>query len=127
VAHLRPGSDPFYALAEALIPLYTPNLNATERMAQTPKLADYLDKGEVTLTNVMVNIRRSHPSHQVLLTADQFEEIYTLGKFQHQGKMETTRLSPDGKLLATVGENGAAFLWEVNSRSKKELTVIRAV
>lgn len=48
--HFRPGSDPFYALAEALIPLYTPNLNATERMVQTLKLADYLDKGEVTLT-----------------------------------------------------------------------------
>jgi uncharacterized protein YjbI with pentapeptide repeats len=76
--HFRPGSDPFYALAEALVPLYTPNLNATERMAQTPKLADYLDKGEVTLTNVMANIRRSHPNHQVLLIADQFEEIYTL-------------------------------------------------
>ena len=57
-----------------------------------------------------------------MLIADQFEEIYTLGKFQHQGKIETTRLSPDSKLLATVGENGAAFLWEVNSRSKKELT-----
>jgi hypothetical protein len=42
--HFRPGSDPFYALAKALIPLYTPNLNATERMAQTLKLADYLDK-----------------------------------------------------------------------------------
>jgi uncharacterized protein YjbI with pentapeptide repeats len=76
--HFRPGSDPFYALAEALVPLYTPNLNATERMAQTPKLADYLDKGEVTLTKVMANIQRSHPNHQVLLIADQFEEIYTL-------------------------------------------------
>ncbi|MEI2582352.1 pentapeptide repeat-containing protein, partial [Scytonema sp. PRP1] len=76
--HFRPGSDPFYALAEALVPLYTPNLNATERMAQTPKLADYLDKGEVTLTKVMANIQRSHPNHRVLLIADQFEEIYTL-------------------------------------------------
>lgn len=45
-----------------------------------------------------------------------------LATFPHKGKVETTRLSPDGKLLATVGENGAAFLWDINGIQKKVLT-----
>jgi uncharacterized protein YjbI with pentapeptide repeats len=75
--HFRPGSDPFYALAEALVPLYTPDLDATDQIAQTRKLANYFNQGEVTLTDVMANIQRNHPNHQLLLIADQFEEIYT--------------------------------------------------
>lgn len=76
--HFRPGSDPFQKLAEALVPLYTPDLDNTDRIAQTRKLANYLDKGEVILTDVIADIQRSHPHHRVLLIADQFEELYTL-------------------------------------------------
>ncbi len=76
--HFRPGSDPFQKLAEALVPLYAPDLDNTDTIAQTRKLANYLDKGEVILTDVIANIQRSYPYHRVLLIADQFEELYTL-------------------------------------------------
>ncbi|BBD65510.1 WD-40 repeat-containing protein [Nostoc commune NIES-4072] len=76
--HFRPDSDPFHALALALVPLYTPDLNATERIAQARQLAKYLQNKDVLLADVFGQIHQNHPTHQVLLIADQFEEIYTL-------------------------------------------------
>ncbi|MGF2036696.1 MAG: hypothetical protein RMZ43_015510 [Nostoc sp. CmiVER01] len=76
--HFRPGSDPFHAIALALVPLYTPNLNETKQIIQARELADYLQKGSVPLSDVFAKIRQNHPDHRVLLIADQFEEIYTL-------------------------------------------------
>ncbi|MCC5666113.1 hypothetical protein LC653_19845 [Nostoc sp. CHAB 5784] len=76
--HFRPGSVPFYALAEALIPLYTPELDHTDQIAQTRKLAGYLFNTTVSLADVLRKIQQNHPNHRVLLIADQFEEIYTL-------------------------------------------------
>ena len=84
--HFRPGSEPFHALALALVPLYTQNLNATERIAQARKLADYLRQGTIPLADVFAQIHQNHQSFRVLLIADQFEELYTLctdGKIRH--------------------------------------------
>ncbi|MGF1512976.1 MAG: WD40 repeat domain-containing protein [Elainellaceae cyanobacterium] len=77
--HFRPGSDPFHALALALLPLYSPGLEATEQMAQARKLANYLQAGEVRLNDVIATVQRHYPSDRILLIADQFEELYTLG------------------------------------------------
>ena len=76
--HFRPGSDPFHAIALALVPLYTPNLDQTDQIAQARKLADYLQNGSVLLADVFAKIQQKHPNHRVLLIADQFEEVYTL-------------------------------------------------
>jgi hypothetical protein len=76
--HFRPGSDPFHAIALALVPLYTPNLNETKQIAQARELAGYLQDGSVLLLDVFARIRQNHPNDRVLLIADQFEEIYTL-------------------------------------------------
>ncbi|MFW9264866.1 hypothetical protein [Nostoc sp. CALU 546] len=76
--HFRPGSDPFHALAEALVPLYEPDKNATERMHQARQLAEYFVNGSIPLQDVFFQIERNYPNHKVLLIADQFEEIYTL-------------------------------------------------
>ncbi|OKH49811.1 tetratricopeptide repeat protein, partial [Scytonema sp. HK-05] len=76
--HFRPGSDPFYALAEALIPLYRSELDSTDKMTQAGKLAKSLNEGELSLAKVFSNIQRKYPNYKVLLIADQFEEIYTL-------------------------------------------------
>ena len=76
--HFRPGSDPFHALALALVPLYTPDLNATERIAQARQLAGYFCEGTVPLADVFAQIHQNHPTERVLLIADQFEELYTL-------------------------------------------------
>ena len=76
--HFRPGSVPFYALAEALIPLYTPELDPTDQIVQTRKLAGHLFNNTVSLADVFRKIQQNHPNHRVLLIADQFEELYTL-------------------------------------------------
>jgi len=76
--HFRPGSDPFHALALALVSLYTSNLDETAQIAEARKLAGYLQNGLVTLSDVFGKIRQNHPNHRLLLIADQFEEIYTL-------------------------------------------------
>ncbi|MBD2214697.1 pentapeptide repeat-containing protein [Nostoc linckia FACHB-104] len=76
--HFRPGSDPFYALAEALVPLYTPDLNATQQIAQARELAEYFHNQKVILSDVITTIQHNHLNHRILLIADQFEELYTL-------------------------------------------------
>ena len=76
--HFRPGEDPFHALALALVPLYTPDLDATDQIAQARKLATYLRDGEVQVGDVIARIQQQHPNQRVLLIADQFEELYTL-------------------------------------------------
>ncbi|NEQ80746.1 MAG: hypothetical protein F6K26_10970 [Moorea sp. SIO2I5] len=79
--HFRPsnGNDPFYALAEALVPLYMSELDSTDEMTQARKLAKFFrgDEGELSLAEVSSKIQRKHPNHKVLLIADQFEELYT--------------------------------------------------
>nr|MDZ8056832.1 phosphodiester glycosidase family protein [Nostoc sp. EkiNYC01] len=76
--HFRPGSEPFYGLAEALVPLYTPEKDDTDRIAQTRKLSNYFCNGDVLLIDVIAKIQQNHPHHRVLLIADQFEELFTL-------------------------------------------------
>nr|WP_100898695.1 pentapeptide repeat-containing protein [Nostoc flagelliforme] len=76
--HFRPGSEPFYGLAEALVPLYAPDLDDTDRIAQTRKLSNYFCNGDVLLIDVIAKIQQNHPNHRVLLIADQFEELFTL-------------------------------------------------
>ena len=75
--HFRPGSDPFHALALALVPLYTPDLDETDQIAQTRKLAGYLENNTVSLSDVFAKIQQNNLNHRILLIADQFEEIYT--------------------------------------------------
>jgi WD40 repeat protein len=76
--HFRPANDPFQALALALVPLYTPELDATDRIAQARKLADYLRGDTIPLSDIFTQIKQHHPKDRVLLIADQFEELYTL-------------------------------------------------
>jgi WD40 repeat protein len=75
--YFRPGADPFYALAEALVPLYRPESDSTDKITQAGKLADALKDG-IPLAHIFSWIQRQHPNDRVLLIADQFEELYTL-------------------------------------------------
>ena len=75
--HFRPGKDPFHALAQALVPLYVPNLDVTDRMAQARKLAGYFQDCTVLLSDVFATIQQNHSHDRILLIADQFEELYT--------------------------------------------------
>ncbi|MBE9002618.1 pentapeptide repeat-containing protein [Nostoc sp. LEGE 12447] len=105
--HFRPGSNPFYGLAEALVPLYTPDLDDTDRIAQTRKLANYFCNGDVLLVDVIAKIQQNHPHHRVLLIADQFEELYTLcndekTRSHFLDSLLTIIQSPTSKSLSTV-------------------------
>lgn len=82
--HFRPGSDPFHALAEALVPLYALNLDATDKICQARKLAKFLSDGEVSLDDVISQIQCNYPQHRILLIADQLEELYA---FCHDEKV----------------------------------------
>jgi WD40 repeat protein len=76
--HFRPDSEPFHALALALVPLYTRNLDNTDKIIQARKLSQALSAGEIPLADVFAQIHQHHPTDRVLLIADQFEEVYTL-------------------------------------------------
>ncbi len=78
-ASLRPGSQPFYALAGALLPLLEPGMGEIEHLAETRKLAELLVKEQISLAQVLGRILEKSPgTRQVLVVVDQFEELYTL-------------------------------------------------
>ena len=79
IAQLRPGSQPFYALASALLPLLEPGLSETDRLSESGKLAKALEAGEIELFQAIERLLAKTPgSAQLLLVIDQFEELYTL-------------------------------------------------
>jgi WD40 repeat protein len=79
ISQMRPGSQPFYALAEALMPLLEPGLSETDHLSETRKLAERLQAGEIDLYQVVKRLLVKSPaSRQLLVVIDQFEELYTL-------------------------------------------------
>jgi WD40 repeat protein/DNA-binding SARP family transcriptional activator len=79
IAMLRPGSQPFYALAAALLPHLEPDMNEPERLVARRQLAGALRESEVPLSDVVQRVLEKHPGAQRLqLVIDQFEEVYTL-------------------------------------------------
>ncbi|MEB3324024.1 MAG: WD40 repeat domain-containing protein, partial [Cyanobacteriota bacterium] len=75
--YFRPQTSPFMELARALLPLYAPSLNETERLGQTEQLAAQLKEKKILLSNVLAEIRHRAPHDQILLIGDQFEELYS--------------------------------------------------
>ncbi len=79
VAALRPGSQPFHALAAALSPHLEPRLDRASRSAKVRQLAEALSQGTLTLDDLAERAReKSADAHRLLLLVDQFEELYTL-------------------------------------------------
>jgi WD40 repeat protein/class 3 adenylate cyclase len=79
IASLRPGNQPFHALASALLPLLEPEMDETDRLLASQKLAEGLSAGEVTLFHTISRIlQKQSPVSRLLMVADQFEELYTL-------------------------------------------------
>lgn len=78
--YFRLGSnlDPFYALAQALVPLYRLDQDSTDEMKQANSLAQSLRDKSLEINHVFTNIQRKHPQHKLLLFADQFEQLYTM-------------------------------------------------
>ncbi|MGL5063220.1 MAG: hypothetical protein ACRC62_24840, partial [Microcoleus sp.] len=74
--YFRLGSnpDPFYVLAEALLPLYK-----SDRDDRTTALdlAQKLKENKLEIAKVFTSIQSLYPNHKLLLIADQFEQLYT--------------------------------------------------
>jgi WD40 repeat protein/energy-coupling factor transporter ATP-binding protein EcfA2 len=73
--YFRLGSnpDPFYVLAEALLPLYRSDDEQTTAIHLAQKLKD----NKLEITKIFTSIQNRHPHHKLLLIADQFEQLYT--------------------------------------------------
>ncbi|MFN2225956.1 MAG: BTAD domain-containing putative transcriptional regulator, partial [Anaerolineae bacterium] len=79
ISALRPGAEPFRALAGALLPILSPELDDTDRLLQAHKLSEALSAGDLLLTDVVALALEKQPSaRHLLLVVDQFEELYTL-------------------------------------------------
>ena len=70
----RPNTCPFHALASAILPLLESNSSKEPHV-----LAEVLREGEVSLFDTLQQVLKKHPTaNRLLLTIDQFEELYTL-------------------------------------------------
>ncbi|MEZ4644871.1 MAG: hypothetical protein R3E31_19430 [Chloroflexota bacterium] len=79
VVSFRPGSQPFRALADALLPIWQPELPGNERLEEAGKLVANLQAGRSQLPEVVNDILQQQPMWQrLLLVADQFEDYRTL-------------------------------------------------
>jgi WD40 repeat protein/DNA-binding SARP family transcriptional activator len=77
IATVRPGREPFQALAGALVAHLEPGGDEIERLMQIRRLSELLARGELPLGDVATRIcDRVHEAF--LLLVDQFEELYTL-------------------------------------------------
>lgn len=79
IAECRPGVDPFYSLATALIPLLERALSETDYLLEARKLASAMENGDLPMADVFHRILVQNPEYgRFLLVIDQFEELYTL-------------------------------------------------
>lgn len=79
IAHFRPRNTPFFELAEALLPLLEPQMTEIDRLTETNKLVDGLQRGDLSLHQIVNRIlQKSQNTEGLLLFVDQFEELYTL-------------------------------------------------
>jgi WD40 repeat protein/energy-coupling factor transporter ATP-binding protein EcfA2 len=75
----RPGPNPFYSLATALVPQLEGDVSDTARLVGTQELTIDLQEGRVTLSDVSNKILEEREQFgQLLLVVDQFEELFTL-------------------------------------------------
>jgi len=98
IADLRPGGQPFHALAAALLLALEPELDETDRLVKARKLAQALGEGDIPLHDAVERVlEKGNGADRLLLLVDQFEELYTLCP-----EPETRRRFVDA-LLAAVG------------------------
>ena len=75
----RPGNQPFFAMADALIPIFQSDLKITSYLAETLTLAQQLQNHETALQQIFKQYSEKFANaQQLLLVIDQFEELYTL-------------------------------------------------
>ncbi|MEG4234259.1 CHAT domain-containing protein, partial [Microcoleus sp. Pol11C3] len=78
IESFRPGKEPFVQLAFALVRHLEPEAGETQQLRSAVGLAGDMRNGRITLQQVVSRILERNPGKQLLLVADQFEELYTL-------------------------------------------------
>ena len=63
IAGLRPGNQPFHALAAALLPALEPKLDETDRLVKARKLAEAHDGPTLVVTHHVPHSAACHPTH----------------------------------------------------------------
>ncbi|MEC4818046.1 MAG: CHAT domain-containing protein, partial [Scytonema sp. PMC 1069.18] len=89
----RPGSQPFYQIATALVRQLEPELGETGLLREAAGLALDIQQGKITIQQVVSRIFERNPSKRLLLVADQFEELYTLCQKEEQERFADTLLA----------------------------------
>ena len=101
----RPFDQPFYRLASSLIRQLEPKLGTTQQIREAIELANDIQSGRVTLSQVLSWLTRDS-SDNFLLVIDQFEEIYTVCSKEEQDKFIQVLLDAihldNFKLLLTI-------------------------
>ncbi|MCV3216350.1 WD40 repeat domain-containing protein [Plectonema radiosum NIES-515] len=93
ISSFRPGNQPFYQLAYALVRQLEPELSETGLLREAAGLAGDMQQGRITLEQVASRIKERNGGKRLLLVADQFEELYTLCQKEEQERFADAMLS----------------------------------
>nr|WP_246275804.1 ATP-binding protein [Brasilonema bromeliae] len=102
IESFRPGNQPFYQLASALVRQLEPEIGETEKLRSAAGLATDIQQGKVTLQQVVSNIRERNSDKRFLLFADQFEELYTLCQKEEIERFTDTLLEAIHQKIITL-------------------------
>ncbi|WP_084763412.1 NACHT and WD repeat domain-containing protein, partial [[Scytonema hofmanni] UTEX B 1581] len=93
ISSFRPGNQPFYQLACALVRLLEPEVGETQQLREAAGLASDMQSGRITLQQVASRIQERNSGKRLLLVADQFEELYTLCQKEEQERFADVLLA----------------------------------
>ena len=103
IESFRPGNQPFYQLASALVRQLEPEIGETAKLRSAASLAADIQQAKVTLLQVVSRIRERNSDKRFLLFVDQFEELYTLcQKEEHESFTDTLLQAIHQKILTLV-------------------------
>ncbi len=105
ISSFRPGNQPFYQLACALVHQLEPELSETGLLREAAGLAGDMQSGRISLQQVASRIKERNGGKRLLLVADQFEELYTLCQKEEQERFADALLggiSPEMTLVFTL-------------------------
>ncbi len=78
IESFRPGNQPFYQLASALVHQLVPEIDEIQQLQSAAVLDKNIKQGLVPLEQITSRIIERNPGKRLLLFVDQFEELYTL-------------------------------------------------
>ena len=105
----RPGKEPFLALASALVRQLEPEAGETQFLRESVGLASDFQQGRITVQQVISRILERNPGKQLLLVADQLEELFTLCPV----KEEQERFADE--LLATIAQENITVVFTLRA------------